>query len=268
MQDVLFVLGASDPEMHAIERLLSRAGAPSVHAAIDGKRVYPANAYKAKPPREAIALLRNGGRVYLVECVGRAPQGALRIDHHHRGDPGYGRPPAQYWQASSLGQTIAALADSLDSHVAITPELRMVAAADHCLGAAYAGACPGVDPDALLRWHVASRAAFEQRSSDAVLHDVEATRIALRTAPRIELAHGVFAADVRAAPPAELLLAAAREGQCCVSAVTARDGRTKIGCLVGSEAQVTSFMHTWAPAHHLVDVYGDPVRGFAGGYVP
>jgi hypothetical protein len=31
----------------------------------------------------------------------------------------------------------------------------LAAAADHCLAAAYRGECPGVDPDALMRWRVA-----------------------------------------------------------------------------------------------------------------
>ncbi|MGH8152684.1 MAG: hypothetical protein ACREPF_08125, partial [Rhodanobacteraceae bacterium] len=181
---------------------------------------------------------------------------------------GYGRPPADYWQASSLGQTVGALTHGITDGVTITPDMRMVAAADHCLGAAYSGECPGVEPDALMRWHVASRAAFEGRTERAVMQDVEVARKALRGAPRVELAPGVCAADMRDTPVRELLMAAAREGQCCLSAVKARDGRTKIGCLVGSPTQVETFMQTWAPAQHLVDVYGDSVRGFAGAYVP
>lgn len=267
-RDVLFVLGAADPEMNAIEHLLSASGVSFVHATVDGKRVYPANAYRATVPDAASALLQRGGRVYFVECVGDAPEGATRIDHHWPGDPGYGRPANEYWDASSLGQTVAALRDGIVDAVAITPEMRMVAAADHCLGAAYHGDCPGVDPDALMRWHVASRAAFEGRSEQAVLRDVEAARMALRAASRVELAPGIDAADMRETPVRELLMAAAREGQCCLSAVRARDGRTKIGCLVGSAAQVETFMQTWAPAQHLVDIYGDAVRGFAGAYVP
>lgn len=263
----LFVLGAADPEMKAIERLLSAADAPFIHAVVDGKRVYPANAYEAELPPAATGVIARGGVVYLVECIGRAPPGVRRIDHHHPGDPGYGRLPADYWAASSLGQTVAALAESGIARVAVTPEMRMVAAADHCLGDAYRGHCPGVDPDALLAWHVASRSAFEHRSADAVLRDVEATRTILRDAPRVELAPGIEAADVRGQTVAELLLAAAREGQCCLSAVRARDGRTKIGCLVGSAGQVTAFMQRWAPANDLHDVYGDPVRGFAGAFV-
>lgn len=267
-RDVLFVLGAGDPEMNEIERLLAASGVPRVHATAAGKRVYPANAYKAEAPGEARALLQRGGRVYLVECVGHAPDGAIRIDHHYAGDPGYGRPANEYWQASSLGQTVAALGAGIVGEVAVTPAMRMVAAADHCLGAAYRGDCPGVDPDALMRWHVASRAAFEGRPEAAVLRDVEVARVALRRAPRVALAPGIEAADMRDTPVRELLMAAAREGQCCLSSVRARDGRTKIGCLVGSPAQVEAFMRAWAPARHLVDVYGDAVRGFAGAYVP
>ncbi|MGH8110709.1 MAG: hypothetical protein ACREPL_02035 [Rhodanobacteraceae bacterium] len=268
MQDVMFVLGAADPEMNTVEGLLVASGVPFLHASAGGKRVYPANAYRAEAPAEALAVLQRGGCVYLVECVGHAPDGAIRIDHHYPGDPGYGRPPADYWQASSLGQTVGALTHGITDGVTITPDMRMVAAADHCLGAAYSGECPGVEPDALMRWHVASRAAFEGRTERAVMQDVEVARKALRGAPRVELAPGVCAADMRDTPVRELLMAAAREGQCCLSAVKARDGRTKIGCLVGSPTQVETFMQTWAPAQHLVDVYGDSVRGFAGAYVP
>lgn len=268
MQDVVFVLGAADPEMRAIEGLLAAHGVPQVHAMVDGKRVYPANAYKAELPPTAADVLAREGRVFLVECVAEAAPGVIRIDHHMPGHPGYGRPPADYWMASSLGQTVAALADGIVENIEVTLAMRLTAAADHCLGAAYRGECPGVEPDALLRWHVAARAAYEKRSEAALLKDVDAARHALREADRVELAPGLFAADVRTRYVPELLLAAAREGQCCLSAIKTRDGRTKIGCLVGSPAQVSAFMQDWAPAHRLVDVYGDSMRGFAGAYRP
>lgn len=268
MHDAIFVLGAADPEMNAIERLLTGAHVPHVRARVDGKRVYPANAYQATLPGTARAVLARRGIAYLVECVDHAPPHASRIDHHRAGDPGYGQPPARYWQASSIGQTVHALTQDLGIAVAVTPEMRLIAAGDHCLGAAYRGACPGIDPDALLRWHVASRAAFERRPGNAVLADIEASRAALRAAPRVELAAGTAVADMRARAYPELPIAAAREGQCCLSAITARDGRTKIGCLAGTPTEVSAFMLAWAPAHHLVDIYGDTARGFAGGYAP
>jgi hypothetical protein len=268
VQDVIFVLGAADPEMRAIEELLTTHGVPCARAMVDGKRVYPANAYDAELPPAAAAVRARGGRVYLVECVGHVPPGAVRIDHHHAGDPGFGRPPREYWEASSVGQTVAVLADGIVDGVAATPALRLVAAADHCLGAAYRGECPDVEPGALMRWHVTSRALFEKRSETALLRDVDAARQALREATRVELAPGVFAADLRDRFVPELLLAAARDGQCCLSAVMTRDGRTKVGCLVGTPAQVSAFIDSWVPAHQLVDVYGDSARGFAGAYRP
>lgn len=46
----------------------------------------------------------------------------------------------------------------------IPAEYVLCAAADHCLAAAYRGKCPGVDPDALMRWRAASRAPFRRRA--------------------------------------------------------------------------------------------------------
>lgn len=268
MQEILFVLGAGDPEMVAIRQVLAAEKVPWVQARVRGKRVYPANAYRAQLPDDAAAALVRGAAVFCVECVDTLPPGVRRIDHHRPGDPGYGRPPAEFWAASSLGQTVRALSAVLGREIAVTPEMRLTAASDHCLGAAYRGACPGIAPDVLMHWHVASRARYEQRPVAALLADVAATRAALRAAPRVTLAPGLQAADMRERPDAELLIAAPREGQCCLSAVTARDGRTKIGCLVGSPDQISAFMRQWAPAQGLVDIYGDPVRGFAGAYVP
>lgn len=267
MKDTLFVLGAADPEMNAIAELLAQHGVARVYARVNGKRVHPANAYNAEAPAEALELLARGGSVHLVECVGQAPGGVRRVDHHFAGDPGHGKPPTQYWHASSLGQTVAVLDELLPTPVAVTQEMRWVAAADHCLGAAYAGLCPGIDPDALLQWHVASRAVFERRSTAAVLCDVASTQRALQTAPRLSLAPGVVTADMRSRSSPELLIAAAHARQCCLSTVRTRDGRTKIGCLVGSAEQIRAFMEYWAPAQQLTGIYGDPVRGFAGAYV-
>lgn len=154
------------------------------------------------------------------------------IDHHTPGDPGYGRPPAEFLPASSIGQVIDELArlgrvprtwpvhdetvpgghpvgpapvwfvrrqaawcvrqDEADApHGArvrrVPHDLVLCAAADHCLAAAYRGECPGVDPDALMRWRAESRAAFQGRPVEAVLTDIEDSRDALRTAPRIRL---------------------------------------------------------------------------------
>lgn len=43
------------------------------------------------------------------------------------------------------------------------------------------------------------------------------------------------------------------------------DGRSKYTCS-GTSEQVKAFLERWAPGEGLVDLYGDPVSGFAGGY--
>lgn len=69
----------------------------------------------------------------------------------------------------------------------IPRELVLTAAADHCLGAAYRGECPAVDPDALMAWRAESRAKFQGRDVSDVLADVERARESLRRAPTVAL---------------------------------------------------------------------------------
>jgi hypothetical protein len=329
----LIILGARDPEMEEIERLV-RAHRCDVGYAVDdgGRRVTPAQAYDCGV--ELPLHVRDAApvRTLLVECSPRGLVGEV-IDHHRAGDPGYGRPPAEYLSGSSVGQVVRALGldqcrvcrdtiDWADRHglggapclgvadqgvlggmgpcgdlhgwpmpVAEYARVRLVAAADHCLAAAYRGECPGVSPDELMRWRAETRAAFQGRAVDTVLADVEATRAALRMATRLTLlglgdmthtadhdwsssvcdgcARGpVEVADMRREPPwPELPEAAAREGAAYVSGpLRGPDGRAKYTC-AGDPDVVRAFM-AWAERIGLVDAYGDPERGFGGAYAP
>ena len=205
-----------------------------------------------------------------------------------------------------------------DDYVALIPRhIMLAAAADHCLAAAYRGQCPGVDPTALMVWRAETRAAFQDRSVEEILADVERARQALREAPRIDLGAGMEVRDMRTAYTvttvlvepfapgatvdssgigdstsiefgpraegtwdegghhtfvrrgvAELPEAAAREGVAFLSLATDRDGRRKV--VLGGHTTpetVRAFMSEWAPARGLMDIYGDPARGFAGGYL-
>lgn len=122
MTKLLAVLGAQDPEMNEIEKLFRAAGVPVVYAMRDGKRVHPGNAYQAQvdpTPFDQTGTVH----VYCVECSvdpaacaeaaggwGYDPEIVIHtIDHHRPGDPGFGRPPAEFLDASSLGQVIALL---------------------------------------------------------------------------------------------------------------------------------------------------------------
>lgn len=325
-----FILGAPDPEMAAIERLVLAAGERAVYATMpDGSRVQSDTAYRCPVPP-----VRPGVTVYAVECIDVLPEGWVRIDHHRPGDPGYGRPPSEFLAASSLGRVISSLArsgaighdweprdgwpegvrhmlayptpgevrwveDESVGWVVHTPAgwrqvpsaLVLTAAADHCLGAAYRRECPGVEPDALMRWRVESRAAFQHRSVDALLADIERAREALSLAKEVTLLgvgdmehtedhdwsrsvcdgcahHEVVVRDVRGQHIPELPEAAAREGVCFVGdGLPGPDGRIKVVCQSGTPEQIEAFMRVWGPAQGLRDIYGDPARGFAGGYL-
>jgi hypothetical protein len=394
MTNRIWILGASDPEMQAIETLLRECGEQVVYA-VDarGARVAPSSAYRATDAVDEAGAVVDlaGSQVYFVECAIPGVTGTV-IDHHRPGDPGYGRPPSDYFAASSIGQVVSALGLAIlygyrDDAVRIladheggraieaswsgvgdipaagggvfrsvlpgaqewpygkwglwdgvdlpahmdralegidASEVLMTAAADHCLGAAYQGKCPGVDPDALMRWRAATRAQFQGRSVEAILADVERAREALRGATSLRLAEGApeardmrgygvyrhttvlvtpyvegatcdasgtgdsstlvvgrnlptgawdegshhtFVSRVRDDVP-ELPEAACVEGLAYLALVRERDGRTKVvlgGC--ATPEMVRAFLEVWAPAQGLLDLYGDPARGFAGGYV-
>lgn len=264
-----FVLGAPDPEMESIELAVMAAGMSCYHAKIGPYRVRANDAYRADSVYNEAGLraeLREGAKLVFVECwCDRLPDidHAVIIDHHRPGDPGYGRPPAEYWAASSIGQVCDLLG------IEPTDELRLVAAADHCLAAAYRGECPGVNPDALMRWRVASRAAFQRRSPAELLADIEQTRSALRKAERITLALGIEPiADMRREKPwPELPEAAAREG-IGYFAGPLRDVSNKLKYTCnGSPEQVRAWMNEYAPRLGIREIYGDPERGFAGGFI-
>jgi hypothetical protein len=190
-----------------------------------------------------------------------------RVDHHRPGDSGYGKPPAEYWRSSSLGQVIDRLhqlnVETLDVMALSVPDHKLICAADHCLAHAYRGECPGVDPDDLMRWRVASRAKFQCRSEEEILADIESAREILKTS----VGDSSYA-DLRDQHIPELPEAAAREGIAYVSSVTDRDGRQKIVLGAAEPDLVSQFLAGDLPCSSLlVDIYGDPARGFAGGHV-
>jgi hypothetical protein len=222
---------------------------------------------------------------------------AAICDHHAPGHPGYGRTPIEFMPASSIGQVLILMAQQgwlqkLDDHCKFEPKheinadtdfvfapdpraydpdvccwqlagvpipetIVFAAAADHCLHAAYRGECPGVDPDALMRWRAETRAAFQKRPVDDILRDVEAARKALRNAAQeCKIPH--FENTIP-----ELPEAAAREGLPFTAELRERDGRKKIVLQGASPETIRQWMEEMALRG---EVYGDPERGFAGVY--
>lgn len=117
------ILGASDPEMTEIEKLLREYGVVVTYAAVDGTRVVPENAYKANTLITDSGVLTAGeeppwwprqSRLCIVECGGpaidRYRSRDTVADHHRAGDPGFGKSPDGSMSASSLGQVLSWLA--------------------------------------------------------------------------------------------------------------------------------------------------------------
>lgn len=157
----------------------------------------------------------------------------------------------------------------------VPEEILLVAAGDHCPGLAYRGMCPGVDPDALMRHRVAVKAAFQGRPEAAVMVDVksavEEIRLRLSDVAATAFIGGCHVPDFTSGTVPELPEAALRACVATLATVTERDGRRKVVLGGNDPAQagiVSAFMHEFAPALGLTDIYGNPARGFAGGYLP
>ncbi|MCW5941103.1 MAG: hypothetical protein KIS66_02655 [Fimbriimonadaceae bacterium] len=257
-REVTVVLGGADPEMGTIERLARHFGMPVVQATCQGKPVHAGNAYRADP------LV---GNLLWVECA--PPGGWAHADHHRAGDHGFGAAPEWFWDAGSLGQFLQMAVDSwtpldlVDLPSGLTAEdLRGMAAADHCLRAAYAGACPGVTPESLRRMRVGQKAAQQGTSREAIEASIERAIQALREATAIE---GL--ADLRGVHVPELPEAQAISGIGFVATIDDPDGRTKVVVQSGDSGTLRRFL-AGEILPELVGRYGDPVRGFAGAYLP
>jgi len=264
-QQILAILGASDPEMERIEALLRSVGAQVRYArGPDWRRVDARGAYEEVQPEWPPAGCR---LLVVVECALRVRISGVRhvrVDHHRPGDPGYGRPPKEYWEASSLGQVVTLLQAEGLLGDEIPEDWRYAAAADHCLGAAYQGRCPGVDPDRLFAWRLEGRAKWQKRPVADLLADGRAALEMIAAAPLVCIG-GVEVRDLRGASVAELPDAQGRSGESVIcGGLPGRDGRTKVN-VMGSAAACAAFLDSLEDLG-LVDGYGDPCRGIVGAY--
>lgn len=274
------VLGASDPEMESIRGLLRGVGLPFQYALFNREqRVGRRTAYEAvSPPDDPHTLW--------VEC---SPKGGRDLilgegrlaDHHNPGDPGYACGPDQFLSGSSLGQVCSLINGgswswdetkkiwSLPGISLSANDLNLlVAAADHCPGPAYRNECPGVDAEALADFRLRSRAASQRCSTSYLKGLINAALSKIRQANRrgrpVALG-GSTIPDLRGdGVIRELPEAILRYG----GPVIARGPRKGQVILHNAPPEVVrAFLRGEGPAAVLEDRYGNPHRGFAGGYV-
>jgi hypothetical protein len=255
-----FILGALDPEMHTIERLLAKAGRHFVHAKLSGRRVLSGNAYAADSLSAAIDWTQP---VIWVECsVPTLRHEAHGVaDHHKPGDPGYGLPAEQYWQGSSLGQVCAFL------NIAQSKSLSIIAAADHCLNHAYQGRCPGVAADEVRQSRITSRAQFQRISTEQMCNKIDAAIAAIIALPNIEIGGHPFKDAMDRFVPELPEASAILNMPIIYTRRESRLGLTKVGVLNGTAPALRAWMQWAGQQSYLMQLYGDPDRGYAGAYV-
>lgn len=278
-----YLLGADDPEMREMERLLRSfedsfkcyyPGSEIVYATSGGIRVHPGNAYKADP----IPNLNKGAILYRIECepVG-VPDGVsvVVIDHHRPGDPGYEKGPEDYWFASSLGQLWQCIPFFTGMENATETE-RCIAAMDHCFAAAIRGECPGVSAEGILALKISEIAKGVGANEAEIKQRIQHFKNLLATAPLITV-NQQLVADMRSEYLGEgysldLLsaqVAVAISGKVSLLRHCQQKGVPETWSLSGNATPeiVDAFMKVWAPSQGLVRIYGAPTRGYAGGYV-
>lgn len=246
-----FVLGAPDHEMQEIARVCRERGLAHGHALIEGRIVHSHQAYDATGVR---GVIPSGYHIVFVECAVMGLYPDVVIDHHKPGDPGYGKTPEQYLEGSSLGQFLELVG------MEPTQRQRVIAAADHCLTAAYAERCPGVTREELQAFRQETRSMARRIPEHELLRQVNEAVSVLMQAPKIMLAgHSVAWIEE---PPAEVSEASARLGLPYAYVRQENDGRIKAG-IRSAPAPV---VEEWMDKCGLQSLYGDPQRGFAGGY--
>lgn len=251
---IFFVLGAPDHEMKEIERVCVQQGYGFAYATVLGSPVHSYDAYDATGVTQ---LVPRGSEVVLVECKVRGLRFVDVVDHHQPGDPGYGFEPQNYFEGSSLGQFLRMLG------MEPTEEQRIIAAADHCLAAAYQGRCPGVDPEKLKEWREHTRSIARGLSRPELQRQIRLAEEALRKAPVVDLGGHPVAFFDKDLPP-EVSEASARLGLAYMYIKRQDDGRIKAGIRSGPPEVIDYWLRNCG----LVNTYGDPQRGFAGGYFP
>ncbi len=257
--DYYFILGARDPEMEEIMRVLDADGIGWTFASAQGRPVSRMDAYEAT---DVMGLLpRCPRQLVFVECDVLGLEPTEICDHHNPGDPGYDLPAEQYLKGSSLGQVLSLLGKEP------TQTQRIIAAADHCLARAYRGECPGVDPAELADWRERSRAARFGLTHEEIQMRIRIAANALERAERIRIADEWVAwFPDKGVAPYELSEASARQGV-PIAYITHLDPdrgryRAKSGILNAKPDTV----RTWMRDCRLEHVYGAPLRGYAGGY--
>lgn len=266
-KDVLLVLGWKDREMLTIESYAKSLGLNYQWAKYRGELVDGENCYVADKIRG-----RRYKVIIFIECDAQVAnkEAVIRwFDHHRPRDAGFYMPPAQYMEASSLGQFLNSL------YLEPTDEDRKVAARDHCLPAAMRGECPGVDPEELKLYGQQSIADETGHELPWVKDCMEEFSFRIAKSPEVVIGDQQVI-DFRDTPTglansAENLIAKqilanmGRSG--LVKCKNTERGRDKIMMSDAAPLAILDFEEKWGPSNNLEDFFSAEARRYVGGFV-
>lgn len=273
---MIIIFGASDIEEQRARAIALANNLTIATATFAGAIVNPMTAYKADGHIVDQGMVNDETVCILFECEQGAASGLeviAKCDHHNPGDAGFGRPANEFFEASSLGQLINFLG------LEATQEDRVIAAADHCLSAAYAGLCPGVTAEEVLAMRLPELMKRENvlLKEDAMKGIEEALHI-LNNPPTTVLLGGKQVADIRELGPIPFTIEAgvmtgtpymANGDKRFPDKVNLSGDEDIIADFLGQAVMVDgrpTYPNGWASRNGLFQAYGDPKRGFAGAY--
>lgn len=272
----IVIFGASDIEEQRARKVATKYGLILATATIGGEKVNPMTAYRADGYVLDLTESTEAMDCIIFECTPLAAAGltvVARCDHHNPGDFGFGLSPVQYLEASSLGQLLKFLG------VEATQEDKVIAAADHCLGAAYQGQCPGVTTEEVLKMRLPEIMKRENVSSEAdAMAGIEAAVKLLKNPVKTVTLGGVEVADIRDLGPVSFIVEAgvmtatpymAKGDKRFPDKVNLSGTKEIVADFLGEAVMVedrSTYPNGWAAKNGLFQAYGDAGRGFAGAF--
>lgn len=265
MRNFYFLLGAPDAEMVLIEKILNHFGIPFGYAMLRGSRISSSQAYAAEGSSTEIP---SGFDVVTVECACEGITPVIKVDHHNPGDFGYGAPPDQFADAASISQVVNLLAnEGYRTVYTVFPKWKLAAAGDHCPAAAYQGKCPGISVEEFREYRLAGAAEFQKKDIEVLRAEVNAGMEMLQGLEYVHHKGVKWKNAVGIQVPQLPHVAAMLAMPTSYSMFLPKENETKVG-IIGSDDPAV--IEAWIEFHSdkLVRLYGDPARGFAGGYLP
>ena len=298
MLNELFLLGPDKPDVKMIQEILESVNKSYLYCNKDGERVNTDTKNQGDEFNN-IAV----DKLYLIECqpekivIAGWPvhQDIVKIENVVGS-------PREYWEKSAIGNFYKEVFPGYNP----PEEIRMSAAADYSLRAAYSGLCPGVDKSKLYKFRIEKKKLKEKdlKLVEVLLRGVFANipklLVPLGWEIVVNLMGGIqYCTEcecIRVSkidPPFSYkeiaehnhkwkyykhsLEGALTEFSCYIGIpvlYTVPHGigeggkKTKKVKLVGSDGRaIKEFMASWARKEGIRDVYGDSDRGYAGGYL-